>query len=205
MTSQDIEKLVSTSATSQGGSRQVILLKNTAIKFPMKLSKLDIRGLSHQDIFEKARNGNSYDVYHSGNSEDEHIDSIDWLVQNGIEQTLAEWDIWNNCPEYLRHLLCPILEYGFTDTGIPYTIMEKAETFTTWGSNLGEICFEDFITEHFNFTPLEKNKLISEMILLSQMCHFEASDIFNNCSNVGKLNEKFVIIDYGWGHYNWLG
>lgn len=102
--------------------------------------------------------------------------SIDGEIENDNEDY-----IYNNCPENLKHLLCPVLEY---DEKAKRLIMVEANTFDRdW----------QMIREWQNFI-IENKKDISALINMFDLDDFDILD----CSfNWGILNGKFVIIDYG--------
>lgn len=189
MTGQELKKLSATSLISQGGSRKVILLEDVVIKFPMYLnsSKYIDRKQSNKTIFLKAKSN----FYGYGSS--------------GIEQTLAEWNIWEKCLEEYRYLLCPIIEKGFTDDNIPYTIMKRAKTFYQWGEGDNSINFFYYVLKtKLHLSEDEISKIVNDIIHLGIDCSFESDDILKNSSNIGALNCKFTAIDYGFRHSHWI-
>lgn len=180
---------------SVGGSRKTFLLKNSVLKVPN-----DFGCIGHFRDYDTVKQIFS--------SEDCNAD---------MEQTFAEWHVWEMCPPQYRYLLCPILEYGFTDDGMPYTMMERAKPFCQWDDECypedqyeehGGIA-EDYMTQEDLFLLcLDQNEisypstLIEDIDALCIFCNISSVDIFSNLSNVGSIDGKFTIFDYGYEH-NW--
>lgn len=191
MTSNEIDILRATSPNSTGGSRIAIILENTVIKLPRDISELPryVKDLTEEDFFKEAR-----------------LDSIEGVSGShvGIEQNIAEAHIWEICPEHLRYLLCPIIESGFTDKNVPYLIMKRAKTYVDYHDEESYITrseFQQFLITKLGYTQNEMLDLIRDIVQLSIECRFERCDIFNNLSNVGTIDGRLVLIDYGWNHF----
>lgn len=109
MTTHDINILSSKSETTSGSSRKAILLENTVIKVPCNEAclGLELRNLSAGAL-------------------------INECCSYTMRQTFREWHAWNTCSDKSRKILCPILDYGFTENGMPYTLMVRAHTFCRW-------------------------------------------------------------------------
>lgn len=119
MNSKTLNKIESRSRRSESGStRKAIFLRNNVIKVP-NLSRKDTQLMGEEVLFSAAR----------GLTLNE-LKFWDLKFDNILNQFFTEWRIWICCPEKLRHLLAPIRQFGFTEKGIPYTIMKKMEVFT---------------------------------------------------------------------------
>ena len=119
MNSRTLGRIESRSRRSESGStRKAIFLRNNVIKVP-NLSRKDTQLMGEEILFSAAKgltlNGLKF---------------WDPKFDNILNQFFTEWRIWICCPEKLRHLLAPIRQFGFTEKGVPYTIMKKMEVFT---------------------------------------------------------------------------
>ena len=119
MNSRTLGRIESRSRRSESGStRKAIFLRNNVIKVP-NLSQKDTQLMGEEILFSAAKgltlNGLKF---------------WDLKFDNILNQFFTEWRIWICCPEKLRHLLAPIRQFGFTEKGVPYTIMKKMEVFT---------------------------------------------------------------------------
>lgn len=115
MNSKTLSKIEGRSRRSESGStRKAIFLRNSVIKVPNRGEK------TTQFI------GNKVLAYAAKGLR--LNDLMDY--NNVLEQFITEWRVWVCCPEKLRHLLAPIRQFGFTEKGIPYTIMKKMEVFS---------------------------------------------------------------------------
>ena len=152
MNSRTLGRIESRSRRSESGStRKAIFLRNNVIKVP-NLSQKDTQLMGEEILFSVAR----------GLTINE-LKFWDFKFDNILNQFFTEWRIWICCPENLRHLLAPIRQFGFTEKGIPYTVMKKMEAFTeeeaddfdcTYGccsiDELGDILCEDYDVEVWN-------------------------------------------------------
>lgn len=152
MNSRTLGRIESRSRRSESGStRKAIFLRNNVIKVP-NLSRKDTQ-LMGETILLNAANGLTLN----------ELNFYDFKFDNILNQFFTEWRIWICCPEKLRHLLAPIRQFGFTEKGVPYTVMKKMEVFTeeeaddfdcTYGccsiDELGDILCEDYDVEVWN-------------------------------------------------------
>lgn len=197
MNSKTLNKIEGRSRRSESGStRKAIFLRNSVIKVPDREEK------TIQSIGETVLKAASQGL------------RLNDLIQNGwdsvLEQFITEWRVWVCCPGKLRHLLAPIRQFGFTEKGIPYTIMKKLEVFSeeeadefdyTYGGcgniyELGEILeinYDVQIWDNFGEDALS-------------LCHkfgLGMVDFDSNCGNLGfdydeVTGEKRVrFVDYG--------
>lgn len=119
MNSRTLGRIESRSRRSESGStRKAIFLRNNVIKVP-NLSRKDTQ-LMGEAILLNAAKGLTLN----------ELNCWDYKFDNILNQFFTEWRIWMCCPERLRHLLAPIRQFGFTEKGVPYTIMKKMEVFT---------------------------------------------------------------------------
>ena len=144
MNSKTLNKIEGRSRRSESGStRKAIFLRNSVIKVPDRGEK------TTQSIGEFVLKAAAQGLRLN--------DLVDNCSNNVLEQFITEWRVWVCCPEKLRHLLAPIRQFGFTEKGIPYTIMKKMEVFSeeevddfdcTYGccsiDYLGEILCDDY-------------------------------------------------------------
>lgn len=140
------------------------------------------------------------------------------------EQMYVEHFIWERYGDL--KMLCPIVEYGYTETLIPYTIMKKADCIDNyiWGDNNEDLL--KILNRNNIYLSKEDNKNILKSI---QKCNTEVdfyniiSKMFNNkqinniratinflgrCGisrydlmnfeNIGFINGHLVFIDYGY-------
>ena len=115
MNSKTLNKIEGRSRRSESGStRKAIFLRNSVIKVPDRGEKT-IQYIG-EFVLKAAAQGLSLN------------DIIDY--NNVLGQFITEWRVWVCCPGKLRHLLAPIRQFGFTEKGIPYTIMKKMEVFS---------------------------------------------------------------------------
>lgn len=197
MNSRTLSKIESRSRRSERGStRKAIFLKSNVVKIPDRGEKT-IQSIG-ETVLKAAAQGKR----------------LNDLVQNNsnsvLVQFITEWRVWVCCPGKLRHLLAPIRQFGFTEKGIPYTIMKKLEVFNeeeidefdnTYGGcgdiyELGEILESDYdvqLWDNFGEDALS-------------LCHkfgLGMADFDSNCGNLGfdydaATGEKRVrFIDYG--------
>lgn len=189
-----LHKLSNTSTGSTGSSRTALLLKDSVIKFPR--SEVSIPNLQKYKSIS--------DIYHDCD-----------VMNNELDQMFTEWHVWKICPPELRYLLCPILEYGFTDTGMPYTIMQRARTISQWGDledfddlenyfpediakSDDDVKFQYYLNDHAIHCTCQ---MVEDIETLCQVCNIGSQDFFNNISNIGEINGELTLIDYGWDHY----
>ena len=119
MNSRTLGRIESRSRRSESGStRKAIFLRNNVIKVP-NLSRKDTQ-LMGETILLNAAKGLTLN----------ELNCWDYKFDNILNQFFTEWRIWMCCPERLRHLLAPIRQFGFTEKGVPYTIMKKMEVFS---------------------------------------------------------------------------
>ena len=119
MNSRTLGRIESRSRRSESGStRKAIFLRNNVIKVP-NLSRKDTQLMGETILLSAAR----------GLTLNE-LKFWDFKFDNILNQFFTEWRIWICCPEKLRHLLTPIRQFGFTEKGVPYTIMKKMEVFS---------------------------------------------------------------------------
>lgn len=115
MNSKTLNKIEGRSRRSESGStRKAIFLRNSVIKVPDRGEKT-IQSIG-EFVLKAAAQGLRLN------------DLMDY--NNVLEQFITEWRVWVCCPGKLRHLLAPIRQFGFTEKGIPYTIMKKMEVFS---------------------------------------------------------------------------
>lgn len=115
MNSRTLGRIESRSRRSESGStRKAIFLRNSVIKVPDRGEK------TTQSIGEFVLKAAAQGLRLN--------DLMDY--NNILEQFITEWRVWVCCPGKLRHLLAPIRQFGFTEKGIPYTIMKKMEVFS---------------------------------------------------------------------------
>ena len=197
MNSKTLNKIEGRSRRSESGStRKAIFLRNSVIKIPDRGEK------TTQSIRDKVLAYAAKGLRLN--------DLVDNCSNNVLEQFITEWRVWVCCPGKLRHLLAPIRQFGFTEKGIPYTIMKKMEVFSeeevdefdnTYGGcrdiyELGEILeinYDVQIWDNFGEDALS-------------LCHkfgLGVADFDSNCGNLGfdydmVTGEKRVrFIDYG--------
>lgn len=115
MNSRTLGKIEGRSRRSESGStRKAIFLRNSVIKVPDR-EKETIQSIG-EFVLKAAAQG---------------LRLNDLMDYNSVlEQFITEWRVWVCCPGKLRHLLAPIRQFGFTEKGIPYTIMKKMEVFS---------------------------------------------------------------------------
>ena len=115
MNSKTLNKIEGRSRRSESGStRKAIFLRNSVIKVPDRGEKT-IQSIG-EFVLKAAAQG---------------LRLNDLMDYNSVlEQFITEWRVWVCCPGKLRHLLAPIRQFGFTEKGIPYTIMKKLEVFS---------------------------------------------------------------------------
>lgn len=115
MNSKTLNKIEGRSRRSESGStRKAIFLRNSVIKVPDRGEK------TTQSIGEFVLKAAAQGLRLN--------DLMDY--NNILQQFITEWRVWVCCPGKLRHLLAPIRQFGFTEKGIPYTIMKKMEVFS---------------------------------------------------------------------------
>lgn len=115
MNSKTLNKIEGRSRRSESGStRKAIFLRNSVIKVPDRGEK------TTQSIGEFVLKAAAQGLRLN--------DLMDY--NNVLKQFITEWRVWVCCPRKLRHLLAPIRQFGFTEKGIPYTIMKKMEVFS---------------------------------------------------------------------------
>lgn len=115
MNSKTLNKIEGRSRRSESGStRKAIFLRNSVIKVPNRGEK------TTQSIGEFVLKAAAQGLRLN--------DLMDY--NNVLKQFITEWRVWVCCPGKLRHLLAPIRQFGFTEKGIPYTIMKKMEVFS---------------------------------------------------------------------------
>lgn len=197
MNSKTLSKIEGRSRRSESGStRKAIFLRNSVIKVPNRGEKTT-QSIGDKVLAYAAKGLRLNDL-------------VDNCSNNVLEQFITEWRVWVCCPGKLRHLLAPIRQFGFTEKGIPYTIMKKMEVFSeeevddfdnTYGGcgdidELGEILeinYDVQIWDNFGEDALS-------------LCHkfgLGIADFDSNCGNLGfdydvVTGEKRVrFIDYG--------
>ena len=117
MNSKTLNKIEGRSRRSESGStRKAIFLRNSVIKVPDRGEKTT-QSIGDKVLAYAAKGLRLNDL-------------VDNCSNNVLEQFITEWRVWVCCPEKLRHLLAPIRQFGFTEKGIPYTIMKKMEVFS---------------------------------------------------------------------------
>ena len=198
MNSRTLGRIESRSRRSESGStRKAIFLRNNVIKVP-NLSQKDTQFMGEEILFSAAR----------GLTLNE-LKFWDSKFDNILNQFFTEWRIWICCPENLRHLLAPIRQFGFTEKGVPYTIMKKMEVFTeeevddfdcTYGccsiDYLGEILCDDYDVQVWdNFG--------SDVVSLCNKFGLGIADFDSNPGNLGFEYEgeaeikRVRFVDYG--------
>ena len=198
MNSRTLGRIESRSRRSESGStRKAIFLRNNVIKVP-NLSRKDTQLMGEVILLDAAK----------GLTLNE-LNFYDLKFDNILNQFFTEWRIWICCPEKLRHLLTPIRQFGFTEKGIPYTIMKKMEVFSeeeaddfdcTYGcgsiDELGDILCEDYDVEVWdNFGD--------DVWSLCNKFGLGIADFDSNCGNLGFEYEgeagikRVRFVDYG--------
>ena len=198
MNSRTLGRIESRSRRSESGStRKAIFLRNNVIKVP-NLSRKDTQLMGETILLDAAK----------GLTLNE-LKFWDYKFDNILNQFFTEWRIWICCPENLRHLLAPIRQFGFTEKGIPYTIMKKMEVFTEEEADdfdctyaccsideLGDILCEDYDVEVWdNFGD--------DVWSLCNKFGLGIADFDSNCGNLGFEYEgeaeikRVRFIDYG--------
>ena len=198
MNSRTLGRIESRSRRSESGStRKAIFLRNNVIKVP-NLSRKDTQLMGEAILLDAAR----------GLTLNE-LNCYDLKFDNILNQFFTEWRIWICCPENLRHLLAPIRQFGFTEKGIPYTIMKKMEVFTEEEADdfdctyaccsideLGDILCEDYDVEVWDNFGDDVKKLCMKFGL-------GIADFDSNCGNLGFEYEgeagikRVRFVDYG--------
>ena len=198
MNSRTLGRIESRSRRSESGStRKAIFLRNNVIKVP-NLSRKDTQLMGETILLDAAK----------GLTLNE-LKFWDYKFDNILNQFFTEWRIWICCPENLRHLLAPIRQFGFTEKGIPYTIMKKMEVFTEEEADdfdctyaccsideLGDILCEDYDVEVWdNFGD--------DVWSLCNKFGLGIADFDSNCGNLGFEYEgeaeikRVRFVDYG--------
>ena len=197
MNSKTLNKIEGRSRRSESGStRKAIFLRNSVIKVPNRGEKT-IQSIGETVLKAAAQGLRLNDLMWDGSN-------------NVLEQFITEWRVWVCCPGKLRHLLAPIRQFGFTEKGIPYTIMKKLEVFSeeeadefdnTYGGcgdidELGEILESDYDVQIWdNFGE--------DVLSLCLKFGLGLADFDSNCGNLGfdydvVTGEKRVrFVDYG--------
>lgn len=198
MNSRTLGRIESRSRRSESGStRKAIFLRNNVIKVP-NLSRKDTQLMGEEILFSAAR----------GLTLNE-LDCYDFKFNDILNQFFTEWRIWICCPEKLRHLLAPIRQFGFTEKGVPYTIMKKMEVFSEEEADdfdytyrcgsideLGDILCEDYDVEVWDNFGDDVKKLCMKFGL-------GIADFDSNCGNLGFEYEgeagikRVRFVDYG--------
>ena len=198
MNSRTLGRIESRSRRSESGStRKAIFLRNNVIKVP-NLSRKDTQLMGETILLDAAK----------GLTLNE-LNCYDLKFDNILNQFFTEWRIWICCPENLRHLLAPIRQFGFTEKGIPYTIMKKMEVFTEEEADdfdctyaccsideLGDILCEDYDVEVWDNFGDDVKKLCMKFGL-------GIADFDSNCGNLGFEYEgeaeikRVRFVDYG--------
>ena len=198
MNSSTLGRIKSRSRRSESGStRKAIFLRNNVIKVP-NLSRKETQLMGEAILLDAAK----------GLTLNE-LNCYDFKFDNILNQFFTEWRIWICCPEKLRHLLAPIRQFGFTEKGVPYTIMKKMEVFSeeeaddfdyTYGcgsiDELGDILCEDYDVEVWDNFGDDVKKLCMKFGL-------GIADFDSNCGNLGFEYEgeagikRIRFVDYG--------
>lgn len=195
MNSKTLNKIEGRSRRSESGStRKAIFLRNSVIKVPDRGEKT-IQSIG-EFVLKAAAQGLRLN------------DLMDY--NNVLKQFITEWRVWVCCPGKLRHLLAPIRQFGFTEKGIPYTIMKKMEVFSeeevdefdnTYGGcrdiyELGEIL-------EINYDVRLWNNFGEDALSLCRKFGLGIADFDSNPGNLGFEYEgeagikRIRFIDYG--------
>lgn len=198
MNSRTLDRIESRSRRSESGStRKAIFLRNNVVKVP-NLSRKDTELMGEAILLSAAKGLTLNELNCKG-----------FKFNDIFNQFFTEWRIWICCPEELRHLLAPIRQFGFTEKGVPYTIMKKMEVFTeeevddfeyTYAccsiDELGDILCEDYDVEVWDNFGDDVKKLCMKFGL-------GIADFDSNCGNLGFEYEGEVgikrvrFVDYG--------
>ena len=147
------------------GSSRIVFHLNQNSKFVVKISKNTI-----QDYLE--------------------LNFNERKINNGIQQSLKEIEIWNNCNSFLKEKLNPIIDYGIYN-GYIYIVQEYVNTIE---DIFGDYTLEEACEESEN--NIQDYKIIIED--LSKIYSLSSNDIYYAPSNIGlNKNNEIVIIDYG--------
>ena len=198
MNSRTLGRIESRSRRSESGStRKAIFLRNNVIKVP-NLSRKDTQLMGEAILLSAAR----------GLTLNE-LNCYDFKFDNILNQFFTEWRIWICCPEKLRHLLAPIRQFGFTEKGVPYTIMKKMEVFTEEEADDFEYTYaccsidelEEVLCEDYNIQVW--NNFSNDVISLCNKFGLGIADFDSNPGNLGFEYEgeaeikRVRFVDYG--------
>ena len=194
MNSKTLNKIEGRSRRSESGStRKAIFLRNSVIKVPDRGEKT-IQSIG-EFVLKAAAQGLRLN------------DLIDY--NNVLGQFITEWRVWVCCPGKLRHLLAPIRQFGFTEKGIPYTIMKKMEVFseeevdefdnTYGGCSINDL--DEFLYDYYNVQVWDN--FGSDVVSLCNKFGLGIADFDSNPGNLGFEYEgeagikRIRFVDYG--------
>lgn len=194
MNSKTLNKIEGRSRRSESGStRKAIFLRNSVIKVPDRGEKT-IQSIG-EFVLKAAAQG---------------LRLNDLMDYNSVlEQFITEWRVWVCCPGKLRHLLAPIRQFGFTEKGIPYTIMKKMEVFseeeadefdnTYGGCSIDDL--DEFLYDYYNVQVWDN--FGSDVVSLCNKFGLGIADFDSNPGNLGFEYEgeagikRIRFVDYG--------
>ena len=198
MNSRTLGRIESRSRRSESGStRKAIFLRNNVIKVP-NLSRKDTQLMGEAILLDAAK----------GLTLNE-LKFWDYKFDNILNQFFTEWRIWICCPEKLRHLLAPIRQFGFTEKGVPYTIMKKMEVFSEEEADnfdcTYECCSIDELGEILcdNYDVQVWDNFGSDVVSLCNKFGLGIADFDSNPGNLGFEYEgeaeikRVRFVDYG--------
>ena len=198
MNSRTLGRIESRSRRSESGStRKAIFLRNNVIKVP-NLSRKDTQLMGETILLDAAR----------GLTLNE-LKFWDLKFDNILNQFFTEWRIWICCPEKLRHLLAPIRQFGFTEKGIPYTIMKKMEVFSEeeadeFDNTYGRCSIDDLDEILYDYYNVQVwDNFGSDVVSLCNKFGLGIADFDSNPGNLGFEYEgeagikRIRFVDYG--------
>lgn len=108
----------------------------------------------------------------------------------GIDQSKKELEVWRDCPNELRYLLNPIIEWGYYKDYI-YIIQERVEMLNE-GLDLYD--FEDICAEF----EINEDDLYDDIEKLCEKFGLCIADFTDNTSNIGLIGDGIIYVDYGY-------
>lgn len=83
---------------------------------------------TNKELFDKPYSHENIDELIARMLADKSLNYYDGTtILNKINQVFAEWKLWEEVEDDEREFLAPIVEIGFDENMLPYTIMEKAD------------------------------------------------------------------------------
>lgn len=115
-------------------------------------------------------------------------------------QSIYELKVFQNCPEDLRYLLCPVYDY-YCEQGILILIMPKMETLDVnevmelqKQRNEGESLLEVFCRTR----GIECKQMVIDSLRLCQEMNLSRMDLLESGYNWGFKGDTIQYIDYGY-------